>query len=64
MSSTVSPRLAAFVGWYRAKRPQRWRPVVEAGSEGAALDKLLAYLPGDKIVLPASRDPNEREGRP
>ncbi|HEY7313862.1 MAG TPA: hypothetical protein VH643_31220 [Gemmataceae bacterium] len=62
--SDASTQPAAFVGWYRVNRWQPWQPVVQAGSEGAALDKLLAYLPGDKIVLPADRDPNEREGRP
>ncbi len=62
--SDDSTQTAAFVGWYRANCRQPWRPVVQAGSEGAALDQLLAYLPGDKIVLPAGRDPNEREGSP
>jgi hypothetical protein len=62
--SDASTQTAAFVGWYRVNRRQSWRPVVQAGSEGAALDKLLAYLPGDKIVLPAGRDPNERKRRP
>lgn len=55
---TVQP----FVGWYRANRRQPWRLVVEADSEDAALDQLLNEPPGDKIVLPAGRDPNrERE---
>jgi hypothetical protein len=64
MSSTVSPRPSAFVGWYRAKRPQRWRPVVQADNEEAALDRLLSEPPGDKIVLPVGRDPNQREVGP
>jgi hypothetical protein len=61
MNLDASTRTAAFVGWYRTNRRQPWRPVVEAGSEDAALDKLLREPPGGKIVLPAGRDPNQRE---
>lgn len=53
---------AAFVGWYRANRRQPWRAVVQADSEDAALGKLLDEPPGDKIVLPAGRDPNRKYG--
>jgi hypothetical protein len=52
---------AAFIGWYRANRRQAWRPVVQADNERDCLDKLLNELPGDKIVLPAGCDPNQRK---
>jgi hypothetical protein len=48
-----------FIGWYRPNRRELWRSVVEAHTEAIALDKLLREPPGDKIVLPAGRDPNE-----
>jgi hypothetical protein len=60
----ASTQTAAFVGWYCANHRRLWRPVVQAGSEDAALDRLLAYQPDDKIDLPVGRDPNEWEGRP
>ena len=58
LPANQTERQLKFVGWYRAHRRQPWRPVVEADSESAALDKLLNELAGDKIVLPAGRDPN------
>jgi hypothetical protein len=63
MDSTASIEPAAFVGWYRPNCRQRWRPIVEAESESAALDKLLREPAGDKIVLATGRNPNQRESK-
>lgn len=59
----ASPLATGWTGWYRGKRRQRWRLVIQTDSEGDALDKLLSLPPGDKIVLPAGRDPNEDRRR-
>jgi hypothetical protein len=63
MNAQTTATPTSWIGWYRLSRRQRWRPVVEADNEDAALDKLLNEPPGDKIVLPAGRNPNERGGR-
>jgi hypothetical protein len=56
-----SEQLFGFIGWYRPNRRQPWRPVVQSDDERDCLSKLLNELPGDKLVLPAGRDPNQRE---
>lgn len=48
-----------FVGWHRPNRRSRWLPLVTGCVEAEVLCQLLnAVRGGDKLVLPADRDPN------
>ncbi|HTU19244.1 MAG TPA: hypothetical protein VMG10_14385 [Gemmataceae bacterium] len=50
-----------FVGWHRAGKGERWRPLVEAETESDAFSRLLdAAKGGDKTVLPRGVDPNKK----
>ena len=50
-----------FVGWHRPDKRSPWRAIVEADTEAAAFDQLLDNVPGgDKTVLPAGVDPNDK----
>lgn len=51
----------SFVGWHRPWPRARWRPLVQAQTEDAAFRQLLdAVAGGDKTVLPAGVDPNDK----
>jgi hypothetical protein len=50
-----------YCGWHRPDKRSAWRLVCQADTEDAALGKLLdAVRGGDKTVLPAGENPNER----
>ena len=58
MPSTTAAR---FVGWHRPTPRSPWQAIVTADSEADAFGKLLDTVPGgDKVVLPAGTDPNDR----
>jgi hypothetical protein len=49
-----------FVGWFRPPRGV-WEVYCRAPTEAAAWDRLLdLQRSGDKAVLPAGKDPNDR----
>ena len=52
---------AAWSGWFRP-RGGTWRRVVEAESESEAWGMILAFTEGsgDKCVLPAGRNPDNK----
>jgi len=51
----------AFAGWSRKNSAFAWRRVVTAESEAECWNLLLGHTEGgDKCVLAAGRDPNQR----
>jgi hypothetical protein len=51
-----------FTGWWRPDSRSPWHRIVHGGDETDVLNKLLDCVRGgDKCVLPAGQNPNERE---
>jgi len=52
----------AFAGWHRQNKHRLWLLIVEGETESACWDSLFAQAPagGEKCVLPATTDPNQK----
>lgn len=60
MSTPTTP-VAGEAGWHRPDKRSPWRAIVQGDTEADALGKLLdAVSGGDKVVLPAGVDPNDK----
>ena len=62
--SATTAATPGFVGWHRRGPGCRWLPVCRGYSEASVLQQLLTLRAGgDKVVLPAHRNPNDPRPR-